>query len=323
MQMDLPNVAEGWSGSVNQVVLGATKDEDGTRGHTITIGGEKTIPYMSFEGDIGGRTLTAMDVIDVEPTDWPDALVEPIRDVIGDPAAWAKKCIDEFGAELICLKLDGIHPDKGDKDAGHAVEVVKSVLEAVSCPLIIWGSEDDGKDNEIMPKVSEAAKGENCLLGTAKEGNYKRITASALADGHCLIALAPLDINIAKQVNILISDMGFPLERIVMFQTTGALGYGLEYAYSIQERERIAALSGDKTMAMPVICDVGYESWKAKEAKTIDDEAPPEWGAQAERAVAWETVTAVTLMQSGVDVLRLRHPSSVAAVKRQIEELVA
>jgi len=139
-----------------------------------------------------------------------------------------------------------------------------------------------------------------------------------LADGHYLITEAPLDINIAKQVNILASDMGFPLERIVTFQATGALGYGIEYAYSIQERQRIAALTGDKMMAMPVICDVGYESWRAKEAKLID---APGWGTAGDRGPMWETATAICLLQAGVDIIRMRHPKAVTTVKNFINQV--
>jgi len=263
-----------------------------------------------------------MDVLDMVPEDWPEALAAAHRDVWDDPAKWAKKCVEEYGADLICLKLDGIHPDKADKSAEEAVETVSKVKEAVGVPLIVWSSGDDEKDNKVMPKVSQALAGENCLLGTASEDNYKTITAVCIADNHNLIALSPLDINIAKQVNILVTDMGFPLERIVMFPTTGALGYGLEYAYSIQERSRLAALAGDKMMQAPVICDVGYESWRAKEAKTPDEEAP-EWGPQDARGSMWETITAVALLQAGADILRMRHPKAAGEVKKVIDELFA
>jgi len=152
------------------------------------------------------------------------------------------------------------------------------------------------------------------------EDNYKSLTAIAMADNHFLIAEAPLDINIAKQVNVLISDMGFPLERVVMYQSTGGLGYGMEYAYSIQERERLAALSGDNLMAMPVICDCGYESWRAKEAKAPADDFP-QWGDERRRGPLWEAVTAIDLLQSGVDIVRLRHPEAVARVRAWIDGL--
>ncbi|MBT6046601.1 MAG: acetyl-CoA decarbonylase/synthase complex subunit delta, partial [Candidatus Scalindua sp.] len=250
--MEIANVVDKWSGNVKEVTIGATKDEGGTRGKTVTIGGANCIPFMDFDGSPGHKPAIAMDVYDTPPEEWPEPLLKHYADVIDNPANWAKKCA-EFGADLICLKLDGIHPDKGNRSADETVSTVKSILEAVDIPLIIWGCENDERDNEIMPKVSEAAKGEKCLLGGATQENYKTITAVSLADGHNLITQAPVDINIGKQINILVTDLGFPTDRIVMFQTTGALGYGIEYCYSIHERGRMAALSGDHQMATPVI----------------------------------------------------------------------
>ena len=318
--MSVPEIAESFIGSVTRVTLGATKEAGGTRSSTVTVGGSRNVVYGGSIDDTGQKPVIAMDVLDVRPDDWPDALTQPYKDVLDSPADWAKKCVDEFGADLICLKFDGIHPDKGDKDASGAVKVTGEVLGAVGVPLILWGCGNDEKDNQVMPKVSEAAKGENCLIGTVAEDNYKSLTAIALADGHLLITRAPLDINIAKQVNILVSDMGFPLERIVTFQTTGALGYGIEYAYSIQERQRQAALGGDKMMAMPVICDVGYESWRVKEAKLTD---APGWGAVEDRGPMWEATTAICLLQAGADIIRMRHPRAVAAVKNFINQIWA
>lgn len=318
--MEVPNVAEKWTGNVRKVTIGATKEQGGTRGSVVTVGGSKSIPYMDFEGDPGCKAVIAMDVLDVVPDDLPDTLKEPFKDVLDNPANWAKKCVEQYGAEMICLKLDSIHPDKGNKSAEEAVATVKSVLQAVSVPLIIWGCEHDETDNAVMPKISQAAKGEKCLLAGASQDNYKVIAAVCLADGHCLVTQAPVDINIGKQVNILVSDLGFPLDRIVMFQTTGALGYGIEYVYSIHERERVAALSGDNLLGMPVICNVGYESWRAKEAKASDAEAP-QWGLCAERGPMWETITAVTLLQSGVDIVRMCHPKAAAAVRKFIDEI--
>jgi acetyl-CoA decarbonylase/synthase complex subunit delta len=238
--------------------------------------------------------------------------------VFDNPGNWAEKCVEKFGADLICVKFDGIHPDKADKDAEHAVKITREILGAVGVPLILWGCGNNEKDNQIMPKVSQAAKGENCLIGTVEEKNYKSLTAIALADSHHLITEAPLDINIAKQVNILVSDMGFPLERIVTFQATGALGYGIEYAYSIQERQRLATLAGDKMMAMPVICDAGYESWRVKEAKLAD---MTEWGNVEDRGPIWEATTAICLLQAGADIIRMRHPRAVATVKNFINQI--
>jgi acetyl-CoA decarbonylase/synthase, CODH/ACS complex subunit delta len=313
--MPLPPYQEAVSGQVYEITLGG-----GTRKKTVTIGGAKAVPFGGNRAACGRRPVIAVDVLDSAPDDWPQTLVEPWADVLSDPAAWAAKAVRQTGADLVCLCFDGLHPDKGDRGADHAVSVTRRVLEAVDVPVALWGSGSIEKDNAVMPKVSQAAKGEKALIGTVTQENYKALTAVALADGHFLIAEAPIDINIAKQVNIFISDMGFPLDRLVMYQTTGALGYGLEYAYSIQERERLAALAGDKLMAVPVICDVGTESWRTKEAKASTEDAPV-WGDAARRGPLWEAVTAVALLPSGVDIVRLRHPAAIATVKAYIDSL--
>ncbi|MEE9200133.1 MAG: CO dehydrogenase/acetyl-CoA synthase subunit delta [Candidatus Brocadiales bacterium] len=318
--MEIPSVAEKWSGKVGEVTIGATKDEGGTREKVVKVGGAACVPGMDFEGNVGNKPVIAMEVLDTAPEGWPDSLMEHYKDVVNDPAKWAEKCVKEFGAELICLKLDGVHPDKGNKSPDDAAKTVRSVLESVGVPLIIWGCEDPEKDNEVMPKVSEAAKGEKCLLSCATQDNYKTITAVCLADGHNLVTQAPVDVNIQKQVNILVTDIGFPVDRLVMFQTAGALGYGIEYVYSIQERERLAALSGDKWLSLPVLTNVGYESWRAKEAKAADSEAPG-WGLAKERGLLWETITATTLIQSGVDIIRMLHPTAIKSVKQYIDDL--
>jgi acetyl-CoA decarbonylase/synthase complex subunit delta len=310
--MPVPEVIDGFTGCVNRITLG------GGQRSTVTVGGARNVVYGGAATDAGQRPLIAMDVLDVRPDDWPDVLLESFAVTADHPGDWAKQCVDEFGADLICVKYDGIHPDKGNKDAAHAVKVTETVLKAVKVPLVLWGCGNDEKDNEVMPKVSGAAKGEKCLLGTATEDNYKSLTAIAMADDQGLITEAPLDINIAKQVNILVSDMGFPLERVVTFQSTGALGYGIEYAYSIQERQRLAALGGDKMMAMPAICDVGYESWRCKEAKLAD---APGWGDLRERGPMWEAATAICLLQAGVDIIRMRHPKAVATVRDFIDQI--
>ena len=314
--MPVPKITDSFSGPVNKITLGDT--QTGTRTSTVTVGGAAHVVYGGSVDQTGEKPVIALDVLDSPPTDWPDVLANAYKEVLNDPVAWAKMCVDEFNADLICLKFEGIHPDKGDLDAAHAVEVTRQVLGAVGVPVILWCCGNDEKDNQVMPKVSEAAKGENCLIGTVTEDNYKALTAVALADRHHLITEAPIDINIAKQVNILAADMGFPLERIVTFQTTGSLGYGIEYAYSIQERQRLAALSGDKMMACPIICDVGYESWRAKEAKAQD---VPEWGPAERRGPMWETATAICLLQAGADIIRMRHPDAVKTVRDFIKEL--
>ena len=319
--MAIEDPKERWSADVATVRIGATAAEGGTRGKVISVGGGTTLPFLSFDGETPFRPVVAMEVHDAEPVDWPVVLTDALADVINDPAAWAAKCVREFGADMICLRLTGTHPDAADHSAADAVATVKAVLQAVDVPLIIWGCDVDEKDNQVLPMCSEATAGERCLIGTVKEDNYKTLTASCLADGHNLITQSPLDINIAKQVNIMVSEMGFPIERVVMFPTTGGLGYGIEYAYSIQERGRLAALSGDKMMSPPVICTIGEESWRAKEARVTTEEAP-QWGAAEVRGPMWEAMTATVLLQAGGDILVMRHPKAVSLVKQTIDALM-
>jgi acetyl-CoA decarbonylase/synthase complex subunit delta len=318
--MAVPDAKEKWSGQINAVTIGATKEQGGTRGRAVTIGGAKGIPYLAFDGETPNPPLIAIDVVDVTPENWPAPLAEVYSEVWSDPAAWAKKAA-ELGADLISLRLEGTHPDGRDRSPDEAAETVKAVIGAVDLPLVIWGCDVPAKDQKVMPKVAEVAKGENCLLGAVTETEYRTLTAAAQAYGHKIIALAPIDINKQKQVNILVSDMGFPVESIVMYPTTAALGYGMEYVYSILERGRLAALSGDTLMAQPVILDVGYEAWRAKEAKAGED-FTAQWGPPLERGVAWEAATATALLQGGADILAMRHPKGIEAVRAAIGALV-
>ncbi|MCK5113167.1 MAG: acetyl-CoA decarbonylase/synthase complex subunit delta, partial [Phycisphaerae bacterium] len=190
----IPDVAEKWGGGINEVTIGATADSGGSRGSTVTIGGSKAVPFMSFEGSLGCKPAIAVEVWDIAPDALPPQLSEAYGDSLNSPGAWAKKAV-EFGAELICLRLMGAHPDVADKSPDDCAAAVKEVLQAVDVPLIIWGCDVDEKDNQILPAVSSAANGENCLIGTAKEKNYRTLVAVCLADGHKLLAESPLDIN--------------------------------------------------------------------------------------------------------------------------------
>jgi acetyl-CoA decarbonylase/synthase complex subunit delta len=320
MTVQVPDVSEKWTGKVNTVVIGATAKEGGTRTSIVKVGGAATPPFLSFEGDAGNRPTVAVEVWDTGGASWPEPLRRAYGDALSSPAAWAKKAV-EFGADLICLRLVGAHPDSGDRSPDQCADSVRSVLSAVGVPLIIWGCGVDEKDNRILPAAASAAKGENCLVGTAREKNYRTVVALCLADGHKLIAESPLDINIAKQVNILCTDAGFRGEDIVIFPTTGALGYGIEYVYSIQERGRLAGLRGDRLLAQPVICDVGLEAWRAKEAKAapfagVTPENSGQWG------VMWESATAAVLLQAGAEILVMRHPEAIANVKGAVGRLM-
>ncbi len=311
MALDL--ILEKWSGEVSTVVIGATKSEGGSRAHTLKIGGEKALPFLFQEGALPNKPEIAFEILDIVPDDWPQSLVKPFADVINNPLAWAEKCVKEYKARAICLRLLGAHPDFGDKTPEVEAKLVKDILKKIDVPLIILGSGDSVKDNLVLPACSEAAKGERCLVGSAVQDNYKTITAAVAADGHSIVAESPIDINIAKQLNILISDMSLSLERIVIDPTIGALGYGLEYAYSIMERARLAGLSGDKTVAVPFICFVGNEAWRTKEAKIKDN---------SEQGIIWEVMTATALIQAGADLLVMRHPKAIEKVSKYIDSLM-
>ena len=316
-ELEIP--VEKWSGAVRLVTLGATGD-GGTRTSTVTVGGEAALPFLHFEGQIPNAPVVAAEVVDMHPTDWSPALLEALGDDTRDPAAWAQKMVG-LGADLISLKLRSTHPDQGDRSAADAVATVKSVLAAVGVPLIVYGPGVVDKDNEVLVAVAEATKGERIALANCEEKNYRTIVAAALGNGHLVVAQTPIDVNLAKQLNILISDMGLSLDRILMDPNTGALGYGIEYTYSVMERLRLAALMGDGMTQQPMLCTVGEETWRQKESRVAEG-VPAAWGDLVDRAVVWETTTALTVLQSGADIVSLRHPKSIALVKQTIAALM-
>ena len=266
------------------------------------------------------RPAVAVEFRDRRPDDWSSLLLETWGDVVDDPAAWAKAA-EEAGADLLQLSLSATDADGNPTTPGAAVATVKAVLEASGLPLMVFGPGQVDLDNALLVEVADATKGERLLLGICEDKNYRTIVASAMANDHLVNARTPMDVNLAKQLNILISDMNMPLDRIIMDPTTGALGYGIEYGYSAMERLRLAALQGDAMTQLPMLVTPGYEAWKTKESK-VGQDVPDEWGDWMERAINWETLTAVTLLESGADILVLRHPESVKRVKAAIDDLM-
>lgn len=300
-------IKERWTSKVAESTLGS---------NGLKVGGESTLPFMHFEGAMPNRPVVALEIFDVEPQEWPAMLKEAYGDVMSDPVAWAKKAV-ELGADMVALRLMSAHPDWSNAGADQVAKTAKAVADAVDVPLIVVGCGVEEKDGEILPVVAEALEGKKAFIGCATQANYKGITAAANAYGHNLIASSPLDINLCKQLNILINEMGLPLDRIAFDPIISALGYGIEYGYSIMERARVGALTGDKTLATPVVCFVGQEAWKAKEAREAD---VPEWGAQDDRAILWETTTATTFAIAGGTIFVLRHPESVKRFKAFVDE---
>lgn len=299
---------EKWTSAINEITLGAPPSD------IVKIGGAAALPFVKGEGYQGNPSALAMEISDIPPTDWPEPLAEIWRTVWNDPVAWAKKA-ETVGADMVLLRLSGANPENLDRSADDAARIARAVSDAVEIPVVVIGCEVLAKDLEIMPAVSHALAGRNALIGIATKDNYKTLSAAALADGHALIAEAPIDINLAKQLNILISDAGFPVEKIVVHQTTGALGYGYEYCYTIMERTRIAGLSGDAMLAAPMINFVGAECWKLKEAVTRDAEAPG-WGAFQKRGIIWEASCAAAYLEAGADILVMYHPAALSAVRQ-------
>jgi acetyl-CoA decarbonylase/synthase, CODH/ACS complex subunit delta len=318
--MTLELLRETWPGRVQTVTIGATSDDGGTRRSTVTVGGHAALPFQPADAPSPHPPAVALQVFDVVPRDWPDHLREPLAAVLGSPADWARYGVEELGVDLVALRLMSVHPEWGDGPPEAAVETVRSVLGAVGVPLIILGCGDAAKDNDLWPQVTQAARGERCLVGVGVPENYKTLVVACLADGHSVIAEAPIDVNIQKQLTILMTEMGLPTERIVLHPGTASLGYGIEYEYSIMERIRLAALQGDRMLGQPVITIIGEEAWKAKEARLPTEEAP-DWGEAARRGPAWEATTAALYLQTGADIVALVHPEAVKSTQRTIARL--
>jgi acetyl-CoA decarbonylase/synthase complex subunit delta len=309
-----------WPGGVRTITIGATAAEGGTRKHTITVGGEKTLPFLHFEAETPHQPVVAVEIRDRSPDDWSPLLLETWKDVVKDTGAWAVAA-EEAGADLLQLTLSLTDADGNENTPANAIRVVENVLAASGLPLMVFGPGQAEVDNALLVPVAEATQGERLVLGICEDKNYRTIVAAAMANGHLVSARTPMDVNLAKQLNILISDMGLPLDRILMDPTTGALGYGIEYGFSVMERLRLAALQGDAMTQLPMIVTPGFEAWKTKEAK-VGTDVPLEWGDWLNRAINWETLTAVTLLESGADILVLRHPESVKRIKLAIADLV-
>jgi acetyl-CoA decarbonylase/synthase complex subunit delta len=318
MAVEIPK--EKWTSAVREVTLGATSDDGGTRSHTITVGGETALPFLHFEGETPNRPILALDVRSRKPDDWSPILLQAWGEAMEDPATWAQAA-EQAGADMVYLVLSLTTSDGEPTTPENARAVVRKVLEATSLPLAVVGPGQAEIDNELIVAVAEEAVGERLLLGLCEEKNYRTIVAAALAHNHLVQSKTPMDVNLSKQLVILINDMGMPLERIIMDPTTGALGYGIEYGFSVMERLRLAALQGDKMTQQPMIVNPGEEAWRVKEAK-VGEGVPESWGDWERRALDWEALTATTLLHSGADILILRHPETLRRVRAVIDDLI-
>ena len=310
--MGLKVFKESYTGGIQEITLGKGDK-------AVTVGGETCFPFYSFEGDMPNKPIVAMEVWDMEPAEWPEAALSHFKDVVSDPAAWAKKCVDEFGAEMIVLQLRSTDPNDKDTSPEDATAIVKKVLAAIDVPLAVWGTGNLEKDEEVLKMISEETHGENLILGPVEDKNHKGIGASAMGYGHTVISSSPIDVNLAKQVNILLENLGLPMNRMIIDPTTGGLGYGLEYTYSVMERLSMAALTqGDDKLQLPIINNLANEVWKCKEAKQTVEEAPT-LGDPEKRGILMEAVSAITYLYSGANVLIMRHPEAIRLIKSYID----
>jgi acetyl-CoA decarbonylase/synthase complex subunit delta len=313
MAFEIPKTA--YSGRIRETKLG-------TGDKAVTVGGETSYPFYLFEGEMPHPPRIAMEVWDMNPTDWAPAALEPFKGVTEDPVAWARKCIDDYGAEMVCLQLISTDPNGLDRPADEATAVVKKVADAVNVPLIVWGTANHDKDTEVLRQVAEACQGKNLIIGPVEEGDHKKIGAAAIGYHHTVGASTPIDINLAKQLNILLGNLGVPNDLIIMDPTVSCIGYGIEYCYSVMERMRMAGLTQqDDKLQYPLICNISKEAWKTKEVHLADGEL--DMGDARKRGILLEAMSAIVLAIAGGDVLIMRHPEAIKLVREMITELTA
>jgi len=305
-----------YTGKIKEITIGAGDK-------TVTVGGRDCYPFHLFEGSMPHKPIIAMEIWDMEPDGWPAAAIEPFKDVISDPPAWAKKCVDEYGAEVIVVQLKSTDPNDKDRPVDEAANLAKKIVDAVPVPVVFWGTAVNEKDERVLKKIAELCEGKNVCLSPVEEPIHKGVGASALGYKHTVVASTPIDVNLAKQLNILLGNLGVPDKQLLNDPTTGGLGYGIEYAYSVMERITQAGLTQeDDKLQIPMINNLGNETWKCKEAGMPKDEMPT-MGEPARRAILMEAVGAVCYLLSGSDILIMRHPESIKLVKKMIKDLTA
>jgi len=300
--MEYKAPVEEYSGSVREVTIGR-----GT--NSVKIGGENMLPLHFFDkGSNPNPVKFALEVLDMEPQDWPEHLTESFKDVLSDPVKWAKKC-EELGADAVLLRLVSTDPAVKDSSADGAATLSRKVAEAIGIPLIVYGSGDDKKDALVLPKVAEACDGMNLLIGPVQKENYEIVGKALLEHGHNASALSPLDINLLKELNVKLCKF-FPAEKIVIDPESAALGYGMEYSFSLMERvKQIGIITKDNMTMMPIIADLGAECWKTKQAKE-----------NREQGLLWEGMTGLSLLLAGANLLVLRHPETMRLIRELTEK---
>jgi acetyl-CoA decarbonylase/synthase complex subunit delta len=298
--MDYKAPVETYTGKVREVVIGA-----GSK--AVKVGGESVLPLHTFEGTVPNPPKIALHILDMAPpASWTGWVLEPYGEAVKDPVAWAQKAV-AYGADMVSITLESTDPSAANVSADVAAAVVKRVSDAISVPLIVYGTGDEKKDVEVLTRVAEVCAGQNLLLGPALKENYEPIGQAALKFGHSLIAQTPLDINLMKELNIKLSKF-FPAEKIVIDPLSSPLGYGMEYSFSLMEStKQTGVIFKDAMTQMPLIANLALEACKTKEAK-----------ADKKQGILWETVTAVSLLLAGANIIVVQHPDTLQLLKDMI-----
>ncbi|MCL2140362.1 MAG: acetyl-CoA decarbonylase/synthase complex subunit delta [Dehalococcoidia bacterium] len=312
MAIEFPS--QKYNGQIKTITLG-----DGS--NAVSVGRENCFPFYLFEGNMPNSPRIAMEIYDLPPTNWPATLLQPFADVIDDPLVWAQKCVNEFGAEMLCLKLVSTDPNGENKGAEQAAATVKRVAAGIDVPLIVWGTANRDKDSAVLKLVCETCQDKPLIIGPVEEGNYKSITPAAVNNGHIIVASSSMDINLAKQLNILLANSGVPTDKILIDPTVSSIGYGIEYCYSVIERIRLAAITqADDKLAYPIVLNIAEETWKTKEANTLED-CENKTGAPNKRGIMFEAMSAWLLLLAGGDIAIMRHPEAISLVAEMLRDL--
>jgi acetyl-CoA decarbonylase/synthase complex subunit delta len=316
LQQTFTPPVEKYSGQIAEVKLGATKGEGGSRGRSVTIGGEKAPPFYTFESPVIHKPIVTLDVFDMA-VPLSKAVKMHVKEVIGDPAAWAKLAVEKFGADMVTIHLISIDPLLKDASPKEAIKTIENVMQAVDVPLVIGGCGDPVKDAALFEEVAPTFSGERFLFSSfTRDMNIEKIAKLAKQNNHAVLSFTPMDLNMAREQNRKLYDY-FSKEDIVMDLSTAALGYGLDYAFTNMERARLAGLLGDGELAHPMSSGT-TNAWAAREAWLKMDE---KWEPRELRGPLWEVNTALTLLLAGVDLFMMIHPAAVKTLKDVINNL--
>ena len=304
-----------YRGRINAVTLG-------TGDKAIVIGGQNVLPFYTFDAEMPNAPKIGIEISDMA-SEWTAPALKEFYAGCATMADYAKKAEAMEGADFLCLHFESADPNGANRSVEDCVADAKAVAEAVSMPIVIMGCKNIEKDGELFSKIAEALQGKNILVLSARSEDYKTVGASvALAYGQKVGAETADDINLAKQLNIMLKGLTVKPESIVMNVGTAAVGYGFEYVASTLDRIRLAALEqSDADLQMPIMSPVSPDAWSVKEA-TASEEDEPAWGSQEERGIAMEISTAAANLTGGADAVIMRHPAAVATIRKFISELV-